>query len=459
MHILKNQIEQQEKKKNPCPSMPGRWLWAGVIFFIILSRICWYRVQIPCLIANDSIDYVNFDTLAMFRGQLVNGRAPLYGMFLDLMDLLFRENAMAAATLTQTVLSIGSLFVFEALLRELRIGLPWRAVCVLLYGVSPAIVGWESSILTESFSLTGAVMFLYCTIAYIRRQQLRYGAASIVVALLLSFLRPQFQVYLALLSLFFLLKCFFPQNRMERRISLKLLAILLCCWILVLLYCSEMRRQFGVFSLNDAMPRQNLAICISRGYYTDMDDIEIVKFIEEQMEVQQQDGWNVAVAAVDTFGNERVSETTRQYFAAHSMKYVQDTVSSMLDSVQNTFCGYSLSESIRINGEKSGIFYKILPIQMGLFGGMNIAHALLISLLSGVAMVAVWVKRRTIPWVHMFFFSISMCTTFLTYFVTCGEYMRTMISVLPDIYCMVGMFLQMCSNHANVCGQRSVEKI
>ena len=63
-------------------------------------------------------------------------------------------------------------------------------------------------------------------------------------------------------------------------------------------------------------------------------------------------------------------------------------------------------------------------------------------------MVVVWIKRRTMPWLHMALFSISVCTTYLTFFITNAHYMRTMISILPYFFCMAGLFLQMCSDYA-----------
>lgn len=111
----------------------------------------------------------------------------------------------------------------------------------------------------------------------------------------------------------------------------------------------------------------------------------------------------------------------------------------------SSFCGYAIGES-NYNPDASRFFYMIDPIQITLFQRVLIVHVLIASMLEGVAMMVVWIGRRTLPWMHMALFSISVCTTFLTYFVTCGEYMRTMISILPYFVCMIGLFLQMCSD-------------
>lgn len=421
-------------------------MWVCLVLAIAVSRICWYGMLTPYKILADSKEYIAFDTMAMLRGESINGRAPLYGMFLDALEFLFADNYLTAAAIIQIIVSIISIFVFAKLLRAIGISSPWLEGCVFFYGVTPAIVGWENCIMTESFSLSGAVSFFYFAVLYIQKHQLRYGIFASLLATVLTFLRPQFMVYMALLLVFFALKLIFPYDKAERRTILRLLILQLVCWGVVLSYCAKFQTQFGIFSLSDALPRQNLKVCVDNGYYMDLDDKEIAQYITQRLEAEE-NPWLVCLDTVEQYGNARVAKTTKQYFTSHIARYLSDTVNVILNSLSEAFYGYSYNDTSAFNDNGWGhdIWFTLYPIQMLLFGRILIVHVLLASLLEGCAMVVVWIKHRALPWIHMALFSISFCTVFPTFFVTSAEYMRTMSSIMPFFICMVGLCLQMCS--------------
>ena len=395
---------------------------------------------------NDSNEYIGFDTSEVLRGNLsaTLGRPPLYGFFLDLMARFCGDSDLVAAKFLQVLVSLLSVFIFARLLRHLEVLSPWRELCVFLYGVSPAVVGWENTILTESFSLSGTILFFYWTVLYIKTQHLLYGVLVHLMALALIFLRPQFLVYLALLLVFLVLKLIFPSNTGERKKIVVLLILQAFLWGGIVGYCTLFYQECGVFSLTTASVRQNLKVCIDREYYGEFDDETVANFIAEHMDMGE-GAWTVCSSTIEEYGQQRINDVTKRYFSSHLVQYISDTFGVMANDLQGRFYGYGLGSSDIV--ADTGVLYQIYNFQMGLFQFMTVAHALVFSVLEGVAMMVVWIRRRTLPWVHMALFSISMCTTFLTYFVTCGEYMRTMISIVPYLYCMMGMFLQMCTSH------------
>ena len=209
-----------------------RWLWILVISAIAISRVCWYVVQKPYVTTNDSKEYINFDTSEVLWGNLdaTLGRPPLYGFFLDLAELLFGSNYLTTATLIQAFVSLLSIFILSKVLRRLNVSSPWRELCILLYGVSPAVVGWDNMILTESFSLSGVIVFFYWIVLYIQDHRLLYGVLAHLMAFTLVFLRPQFLVYLALLLVFLALKMLFACNKEERKKIATLLILQVFLW-------------------------------------------------------------------------------------------------------------------------------------------------------------------------------------------------------------------------------------
>lgn len=425
----------------------SHWLWGCTVFAIAVSRFFWYGIQQPYVIYPDSTEYIAFDTSAVLQGSLEKacGRAPLYGMFLDLLGWISGENYLDAAKFIQLLFSLLSILVFAKLLCRLGVSTPWCQIVTFLYGTTPAIVGWDSTILTESLSISGSVLFLYLAVLYIQEHRSRYGILLLVLATALTFLRPQFLTYLALLGVFFVLKLFFPFDRFERRRVLGLLLLEVIFLGGILGYCKGFQKATGIFSLTTALPVQNMRICIDRGYYTEFDDTEMSAFIAQKFEEGKRpvEVFNETCAK---YGYQRIGDEAKQYLSHHPWQNLRDTIDIIVDDLQTDFCGYALKSS-NINSHATGLCFKVYSLQMGLFGFVTVAHVLCASLLEGIAMVIVWIRRRKLPWIHMALFSISASTVFPTYFVTCAEYMRTMISVLPCVYCVAALFFQMCTNH------------
>lgn len=429
----------------------GDRLWVLTWTAIAVVRVCWYAVMSPCYQINDSSAYYNYNsTWEVLTGHVTRLQAPLYGMLFNGIKAIFGQNYLMPMVYLQVVISTLSLFLFARLLGKLGIKKPWACLCTFLYGVSPAVIGWENVILTESFSLSMAVAFFYCVVMYVQEHQLRYGLLAIALTTLMVFLRPQFLTYLAILLVFCILKLFFPAGKQERRSILRMLAALAVSLMLVLLYCYRYQKTMGIFSMTTAGVHQNLVDCLTRGYWADFDDAELVQFIQdtaaapEDNRYNDANAWKIVFAAETEFGLPRIKATIRQFFREHPAKLI-DYFKLMCDYSIQTFVGYGAATQGRTS---PSFLYQLFPLLSAMFSTLTVGQVMFASLAEGVVMLAVWVHRRTMPWIHMALFSITFCTVFLTFFVTCGEYVRTMITVIPYFYCMTAMFLQYCADRS-----------
>ena len=222
---------------------------------------------------------------------------------------------------------------------RLHIRGPWKQLVVLFFGASPAIAGWDHCILTESLSLSLAVFFFYFILRYIQERELWAGITAVFLATVMSFLRPQFQIYLALLAVFCVLKFWLPEKN-ERKKILILVAFLLCAMGIILSYSALIQKQYSVFSISDALPRQNLKVCIDRGYL-DLDDEEVAQFLQEQLS-DGADTWKLTDQAVERFGNRRIAKTTKNYFISNFTLYIRDTITVIRDTLKEQFYGYDI---------------------------------------------------------------------------------------------------------------------
>lgn len=410
-------------------------IWGLILLF---RGVHYIGIQWP-IMCPDSWGYISLDWNFFFENFVSNtGQAPVYPTIIALCRV-FGEHYLEVVIGLQMIVSLSALVALYHVLRMLHISYYLRMVLVFLYGASPAVCGWDGCVLTESFSLSCTVWFLFFIIRYIKAGGSKNAVAATLLTFIMTFLRPQFLYVFAALFLFFILKSIFEET--ETKTNRKITMLMIVQTILILIYCANFKTWYGVFSLSDALPRQNLIVCMERGYYKEFENTEMAELLDDYVDSGIVD-WNGYRLAVERFGNAEIASQTKRFFQTHPRQYIRDTMNVMIRDFSSVFRGgdYRTEEDIR-----AGLPWdmrKILEIQESLFGNLKVGEILVVSILEGFAMAYVWIEKKQPPWVHMALFSISVCTTYLTYFVTCGEYMRTMNSALPYFYIMIGLFLQ-----------------
>lgn len=407
----------------------------GIIF--VFRLVNYLGLELP-VIYPDSKGYMALDGTFFAEHFVTNtGQAPLYPLLIFACKA-FGKYYLDVVVGIQIVLSLTALFALFEILRMVGIGYYLRLLILVLYGSSPAICGWDGCILTESLSLSFMMWFLFFVIRYIKGGKASNAVVAAMITFFMCFLRPQFLYVFAALFVFFVLKSLFEER--EEKTNRKVLALMVVQIGIILIYCSNFKTIYGIFSLSDALPRQNLKVCVDREYYKEFENTDMIEEIEQCLK-NKETNWDTTTTIVEHFGNVEVDYQTKQFIHNHFNTYLRDTLNVMVGDMATPFSGYGVNE-FYIKTYLSGPARKILKIQKALLEQVTVGWVLLASLLEGIAMVYVWVKERKMPWVHMALFSISMCTTYLTYFVTCAEYMRTMVSVLPLFCIIIGLFVQ-----------------
>lgn len=374
----------------------------------------------------------------------MNGRAPVYGTILYLIRIIVGEwHQLHAATFLQELVGIAVLPLFSATLRRVGVGTRVRAAVLLLYGFCPAVYGWDNVVLTESLSLSATVVFFFLIVRYIQERRFWDGAGALLVTLWLIFLRPQFLTYLAMLMVFLSGGCFTLIKRRKRFGHPACMGAVAALGIIV--YCASFSNQFGIFSLTDAGPRQDLRVCVDRGYYKDFADEDARQIVEDAIaEDTGIDGYAVG-KLLSVYGNAKGQKLAKDFFRTNAVRYIKDTCNVMWNYRAIELSAYGLE--LRYGDDR--VYNLCLAIaQEGELLANPLEHwltlyaAYILSLLWGVVMVIAWVQQKRPPWLHMALFALLMCTTFLTFFITCGEYMRTMITVVPYMFICMGMAVQ-----------------
>ena len=113
----------------------------------------------------------------------------------------------------QIIVSFISVYFFYKLLKLLIKNEYIAVIITFMYGISTAVIGWNTDILTESLALSITIFFAYFIISYIKLGKLKYGIFSIILALIITFLKPACIIYPIIL--------FTKEKQKETKLSLK----------------------------------------------------------------------------------------------------------------------------------------------------------------------------------------------------------------------------------------------
>lgn len=428
-------------EKNSAAAQKDKRLWQITAAAIVLVRGLVYAGIEWCAIFPDTGAYREYNFLHFLQGHRECNRVPVYPLLIDGCEAIFGEGNFLPLVLLQVVLSALSLVLLAQVLQRIGVRSPWAQLCVFLYASTTATAGWDVCLLTESLTLTGVVCFFWLVTAYLQTHRRRNLLLCVALIFLLVFMRPQYQIFWAILIVFCLLRYAFPDDIAERRGLLQALAALALVGVAVLAYCAQYQRQFGVFTMSDAKIKQDLCTCVQRGYYVEFEDEELRDVLIE--ETVDKGIWAVVFRGME-FGDVRVKAATDSYIRQHLARYLLDTLHVMKVDCHNVFEGYA-------QPVESAPARTLNPILRAIFDRVYVFYAFVASAASGIVMAVQWVRRRKIPWLWAAFFSTTCSMVVTTYFATCGEYMRTMLGILPGLYMMGAMLLQTV---ADACRKR-----
>ena len=419
----------------------------------VLSLCCiratWYFLYQFVNLFPDSQGYSSFSIFHMFQDELGQTNPPVYGIVLDVAEFVLGPFAMYGVVIVQILLSFAALWFLYQSLSLLGICPFINKIIVLLYSASTATNGWDNCILTESFSLSLGCIILYSVIAMVKYPKMRYGLTAIVGSFILVFLRPQFLTYPVILLGYFILRSFFCDPSL-RKLLLKWAAATLAGFAVVFLYCWQFQKAYGIFSLTAALPRQNIKICVSEGFYKYSSDPSIVDFIdttlaEERAKDEVNGDWHTVQILLDKYGNPKISDIAQECLHANEAEYLSYLADTIFEWAGVKLQGYSLSSAYGIAPQWK---YQVGTLLSWLFDPFTVMHALVLPLMAGIAAIVSWVRHRTIPWIQLGLFALGSSVVYPVFITTNGEFVRTMIGIVPFLYIWSAMLLQWISNHS-----------
>ena len=336
------------------------------------------------------------------QGHLDFIRTPIYPLFLGGTKLIFGEGRyLFVAIILQHLLFIFSIWPFYRTINYLSSSKVVVYSGTLFYACFPFFNTWANRILTESLAITLSVVLIFIVTRWMsqysskKSSNVKIGVLFGIILLLLQLLRP---IFIYMLPIFLFLFAFMLFRRKKVRLALSGLISTLVVCLLMILYMSEFKREYGVFATNGVQQYNQALIAKDQGLIS-YDD-------------------------VSTYSAPLISEESQDI-----ENVMKEYSSSFLDGI---FSRFSLSASEALN---SSYYARYLS-------WMNIGYIYLFLLLYLVILLAHMIMKRQIHWISVLIFALCVSNIIVAILgAPSGEYSRLFRPSMPFILLMLGQLL------------------
>lgn len=327
-------------------------------------------------------------------------RTPIYPLFLKLCEKISSEHVNRLAVTIQIVIFFISMWFFYKLLRQFTSNQVLCATGTILYGCMTPITAFNFLMLTESFSVSGLVIFAYLLVRFIKERTVWMYTACIALTLFLTLLRPS-AVYLFVVIVFAAIPSIIDIVRKkidirDKRYLAPPIAFVVCLAAL-LGYMSMNRDYNNYFGLSYVSEMNKFYDVVQADIWQDNPDSGIVASLQEKFD----NGAGALQAAIDTeleFRNmdtepDRLSEFNSKAIDQHTKKYIYYLGKKVLTM------GYNHME---YNLSNDSYFFKEDGNKDILWAGdlmdFNVNYVYFVFLLSAIGIVTYTIKKKRFMW-------------------------------------------------------------
>ncbi|PWL87974.1 MAG: hypothetical protein DBY17_04880 [Oscillospiraceae bacterium] len=184
-----------------------------VLLAAVLFRVVYFHTLRPYSETADSPTYKDL-------GNILTGlRTPIYPLLLAGLKALFGEPLMNMVLVRlQSLAALCALGAFYYTVVRVTRRRYLAVIFTLLFGLQPGIVGYETSVMTESLSISGVVFLVFLLARYLDERRRCDAVGLGVLALFLVLLRPAFLYLVGVLAVFWVLQWFLEAPAKKRNI-------------------------------------------------------------------------------------------------------------------------------------------------------------------------------------------------------------------------------------------------
>ena len=407
---------------------------------VLIPRLAWYLQDPTPVWGGDTGTYVNFS----FRNLLnlnFSHRTPVYPIIIRLCKILFRDRYLDAVVLLQIAIAIFSVWLFYLTIKRITNRSIISLLIAVAYGNAMGIMRWDKYILTESFSISLSMTWLYLTVRYIYKPKSVLALSIVVLTFIMTFLRPAFLVWNICVLAFFLLR--FYIKREERRFLGPAIRASCAVFLCIGAYCTAYQSQNGVFNVTNLAPRHLMSDLLISGLYKSNPDKEMVNEIESIYLLNKSEGiYSITWKVWEVFGENTYDRNVNLY------RFDKECIRHDIKGFIKYTCKKILVNSRwKFYGGWENIHYRWPTIEWILWPAKNIfnfmygVHLWAIGGIEALITLAFILKNKKIPWIHFGISIMLLLNLFFTYIATYDEFIRCSVFVFPFAYCSIALLV------------------
>jgi len=382
----------------------------------------------------DSVEYIGMDGFDLFRFQLNEYRVPVYPLIIEICERLLGQMGLLMVCMIQLVTSfISAIYLFKTFnlfSKKKYVSL----VVTMAYACSMVIMGWDKTILTESFSLSLTVFLIYNLVNYLKYKKIKSVIYLAMITIIGTFMRPTYLLYVCIILGFFIARSLFLKK--ERVIAIKSSLVSSIPIMIILVYSFLFYQQFEQFSLSNSLLGQQVDVMAQTCLYQYGNDAQIVKTIDEitKMDDFISKPFLARSEVMNSYGKVRISEFVNQIKKDNLIAYSKELVKMIGEEANVDFESYYLTKHRSI----AYLFYAystFMRYTLTFFQGMVIAAICFLIFINRM------MKRKIFDWVYFGLFGFITLTYVTSILGTNAEYQRTAITSLPFIILALYLFV------------------
>lgn len=388
------------------------------------------------------------DTETYFRagdllasGNIDHMRTPVYPLVCHFAQVLWAQHPFRVIAAIQLAGFYASVFFMFRLCGLMVSSRAIRFLVTIYYACAPNFLWLTFAMLTESLSVSSLIIFCYTVIQSHRTGAMRYAACSFLLLVMLVFLRPIFIFLLPITSLLWIVSLF---TKARRAAAANLVFLSVFCGVF-LSYCKAFENKYGIFSTTIISNVNQFDILRNNGLY----DPDVIK--DEQMRkdvkawmVEYEDSgrtWHGSEqsAIIHKYGHAAFQQFIHDNIKAHLREYITNR-GMLLVKLQLTPALYYQNAHLRGNVVVNKCFTAYVLI---LVNSLSFNVFYLVVMFSGIAFVALGIRRKRLPASSLFLWLIVVANLLTCVIGAQGEYARLLTPCMPMFYVLVAMLADM----------------
>ena len=432
-----------------------------VAIIIIAIRFSFFSMLTLYTLSGDSAEYIEVSSLNILKGNLHARRVPVYCFILDAVKYVCNIVTNSEDFYLFVVVIIQMLFSYVSvylIYDTLKMFITNRNIClgiVLLYGISPSVIGWDKIILTESLALSGTVVFIWLLAKYLKQPNTKIGLSVNILTVVLIFLRPTFLINYCVLFVFWLIR--FVMYKSERSILRYNLICSLGIGIFILGYAGKFYSQYEIFTLSATKVQQDCITVVQQSLWgKNTEDIDVIAAIIENNSFEDENGCiNAARKVLESYSFQRVEKFVSNSIKTDFVGYMSHKLRTIfllgdIEIANNVWYGKNVYSARTMYYEGDLPLYsikntdemrKMVNIYRNIIPEPCFIHIYIVALAEIINVIWGGLKKKDV-WFHLGLASFMTLIVLSSVWGTCGEWGRTAICVLPYFYISCGLCIQ-----------------